>query len=133
MRSALNMVTIIGYLGQDPELRFTQAGIPVANLSVAVTDRFKDSNGEKQEHTNWFRVVAWNKTAEISQEYLHKGDRVALVGSLKSRDYEIDGQKKNVIEIVADSISLIQSATSREMAKTGVEAGVGEGGDLNQN
>src|SRR5690625_6619314 len=73
--SSLNKAMIIGRLGADPEVRYTQSNTAVATLNVATNERFKDRNGELQERTEWHRVVAWGRLAEICQEYLKKGDR----------------------------------------------------------
>ena len=71
--SSLNKAMIIGRLGQDPDVRYTQSNTAVANLSIATSERYKDNQGEWKERTEWHRVVAWGRTAEICQEYLKKG------------------------------------------------------------
>lgn len=72
--SSLNKVMILGRLGMDPDVRYTQSNTPVANLSVATTERYKDRNGQMQEQTEWHRLVAWGAKAEVCQNYLNKGD-----------------------------------------------------------
>jgi single-strand DNA-binding protein len=84
----LNKVQIIGNLGRDPELRFTQDGTPVANFSVAVGESWQSRDGEMREHTEWFRIVAWRRLAEIANEYLRKGSRVYLEGRLRTREWQ---------------------------------------------
>lgn len=123
----MNSVNIIGYLGQPPELRYTGKGTPVTKLSIAVKDVFITTEGEKREHTNWIQVSAWNRGAEIAQEYLHKGDRVAISGSLKYREFEVDGQKRSNLEVVANpnGITLIQSAGKNQGEK--VNSNIEEG------
>ncbi|HKK25260.1 MAG TPA: single-stranded DNA-binding protein, partial [Gracilimonas sp.] len=78
--SSLNKAMIIGNLGQDPEVRYTQSNTAVATLNIATSERYKDSNGEYQENTEWHRVVAWGRTAEICQQYLTKGSKVYIEG-----------------------------------------------------
>ncbi|MCG8374124.1 MAG: single-stranded DNA-binding protein, partial [Balneolales bacterium] len=76
--SSLNKVMLIGRLGQDPEVRYTQSNTAVATLSLATSERYKDGNGEFQEKTEWHRVVAWGRLAEICQQYLHKGSLIYI-------------------------------------------------------
>src|SRR5690554_7863187 len=93
--SSLNKAMIIGRLGSDPEVRYTQSNTAVATLSIATSERFKDSNGEYQERTEWHRVVAWSRLAEICQQYLKKGSLVYIEGPIQTRSWEDkDGQKK---------------------------------------
>ncbi|MCH8568524.1 MAG: single-stranded DNA-binding protein [Balneolales bacterium] len=100
--SSLNKAMIIGNLGADPEVRYTQSNTAVATLSVATSERYKDSNGDLQERTEWHRVVAWGKLAEICQSYLKKGSKVYLEGPIQTRSWEDkDGQKKYTTEIKA--------------------------------
>ena len=84
----MNKAMVIGNLGSDPEVRYTQNETPVATFSVASTERWKDSDGNKQERTEWHRVVAWGKLAEICGEHLHKGDKVFIEGKLRTRKWE---------------------------------------------
>lgn len=106
----LNKVIIIGHLGRDPEVRYTQDGKPVANFSVAVTEKY---NGN--EKTEWFSVVAFSKTAEIVQKYLHKGNPAYVEGKLQTREWnDKDGQKRTTTEIVASNIVFIGSKQERK-------------------
>ena len=106
----MNTVSLIGYLGSDCDLRYTSSGIPVATLSLAVHEVWKDEQGEKKEHTNWIKAVAWNRLAEISGEYLNKGDRVAIVGSLRQRTFEdTNGNNRSVIVVIVKSLDLLSS------------------------
>ncbi len=100
----VNKVIIIGRLGRDPELRFTQGGQAVANFSVATTEHWKGKDGEKNEKTEWHRIVAWGKTAEFCGEYLKKGRQVYVEGRLQTREWEKDGQKRSTTEIVAQVV-----------------------------
>ena len=83
--ASLNRVEILGRLGRDPELKYTQSGQPVATLSVATDESYKDSNGNKVERTEWHRVNAWGRTAENCNQYLRKGSQVLVEGSLQTR------------------------------------------------
>lgn len=99
--AGVNKVIIVGNLGRDPEVRFTQGGSAVCNLSVAVGERVK--KGEAwEDHTEWFRVVVFGKTAENAGQYLQKGRQVYVEGKLRQREYEKDGQKQRSTEVVAD-------------------------------
>lgn len=111
---SLNKVMIIGRLGQDPDVRYTQNNTAVANLSVATSDRFKDNSGEWQERTEWHRVVAWSRLAEICQEYLKKGSLVYFEGALQTRSWEDkEGQKRYTTEIKAFSMQMLDSKGSQ--------------------
>ena len=101
--AGLNSITIIGNLGRDPEVRFTQGGSAVCNLSVAVGERVKKGETWK-DHTEWFRVVVFGKTAENCGQFLQKGKQVCVVGKLRQREYEKDGQKQRSTEVLADSV-----------------------------
>jgi single-strand DNA-binding protein len=87
--SSLNKATIIGNLGKDPEVRTTQGGTKVANISVATSERWRDKNsGEQKERTEWHRVTLWDKLAEIAEKYLHKGSKVYLEGKIQTRKWQ---------------------------------------------
>ena len=104
--SSLNRVTIIGNLGRDPEVRTTQAGDKVANLSVAVTERWKDKAGAKQERTEWLKCVAFGNLAGIIEQYLRKGSKVYLEGSLQTRKWQDkDGQDRYATEVVMSAFN----------------------------
>ncbi len=108
--SSLNKAMIIGRLGQDPEVRYTQSNTAVATLNVATNERFKDRNGELQERTEWHRVVAWGRTAEICQEYLKKGSQVYIEGPIQTREWEDkEGQKRYTTEIKALTLTMLDS------------------------
>ncbi len=106
----LNKVMLIGRLGSDPEVRYTQSNTAVATLSLATSERYKDANGEWQENTEWHRVVAWGRLAEICQQYTRKGSQIYVEGSLQTRSWEDrDGQKRYTTEIKAQTIQLLDS------------------------
>lgn len=112
--SSLNKAMIIGRLGADPEVRYTQSNTAVATMNVATSERYKDKNGELQENTEWHRVVAWSRLAEICQEYLKKGSLVYFEGPIQTREWEDkDGQKKYTTEIKALNMQMLDSRSDQ--------------------
>ncbi|MEX0684902.1 MAG: single-stranded DNA-binding protein [Balneolales bacterium] len=108
--SSLNKAMLIGNLGKDPDVRYTQSNKAVATLSVATSEKFKDNNGEVQERTEWHRVVVWNKLAEICQQYLKKGSKVYIEGKIQTNAWEDkDGQKRYTTEILGLSMTMLDS------------------------
>jgi single-strand DNA-binding protein len=106
--AALNKVMIIGRLGKDPEIRHTTDGTAVASMTVATSEKWKDkSTGEKKESTEWHRVVAWRRLAEICGEYLQKGKEVYIEGKLQTRQWEKDGVTRYTTEIVAHEVKFL--------------------------
>ncbi len=111
-KGTLNKVQLIGRLGKDPELRYTPAGVAVATMTLATNESYKDKDGKAVESTDWHRVIAWRKLAEICGQYLRKGSLVYFEGKLKTRSYEDrDGVKKYVTEIVADNMQMLGGKT----------------------
>ncbi|RMF43549.1 MAG: single-stranded DNA-binding protein, partial [Anaerolineae bacterium] len=98
---ALNRVQLIGYLGRDPEMRYTPTGKPYTTFSVAVTRRWKGSSGEQKEATDWFNIEAWGRLAEICNQYLSKGRLVFIEGRLHTDRYEQDGQTRYFTKVIA--------------------------------
>lgn len=109
MARGINKVILIGNLGQDPEVRFTPSGTAVANLNLATTDTWMDrQSGQRQERTEWHRVVMFNKTAEIAQQYLKKGSKVYIEGRLQTRKWQDqNGQDRYSTEIVANDMQML--------------------------
>ena len=108
MANGVNRVIIIGNVGQDPETKFLPSGEAVTNLSVATSETWKDKqNGERKERTEWHKVVAFGRLAEIISEYARKGSKLYLEGSLRTRQWEKDGQKHYTTEIVAKEMQLL--------------------------
>lgn len=108
--SSLNKSTIIGNLGADPEIRYTQSNTAVATLSIATSEKYKDRDGQQVEKTEWHRVVAWAKLAEVCQNYLKKGDKVYIEGPIQTREWEDkDGQKRYATEIKALNMVMLGS------------------------
>lgn len=113
----VNHVTLIGRLGQDPQTRYTGSGDAVCNFSLATDESFKDKNGERQNRTEWHRIVIWRKQAEIAQQYLHKGSLVYVEGKIQSHEYESrDGVKKTAYEIVASNFRMLEKKESAAAA-----------------
>jgi single-strand DNA-binding protein len=133
MAGGINKVILVGNLGQDPEIRYTADGRPIANFSIATSESWKDKNsGEKREKTEWHRVVVFGKLAEICGEYLSKGRQVYIEGKLQTRKWQgQDGQDRYTTEIVIDSFNgTMQMLGTREGGGGGPRpaAGGGSGG-----
>ena len=103
----MNQVSIIGRLGQDPELRYTPSGKAVARMSVAVNERYGEN-----ERTYWFPIICWNGLGETVSQYLHKGSKVAVSGRLTTRSYERDGETRTLTEIIANSVDFLDPKPS---------------------
>ncbi len=109
--ASVNKVILLGNLGRDPETRYTTGGDAVCNLNIATSETWKDKSGEKQEKTEWHRVVLFGRTAEIAGEYLKKGRSVYIEGRLQTKKYtDKDGVEKYSTEIVGDRMQLIGGA-----------------------
>ncbi len=108
--AGINKVILIGNLGRDPELRYTPSGQAVANFTLATSESFTTKSGERQERTEWHRIVAWGRTAEICAQYLAKGRTVYVEGGLRTREWENkDGQKQRTTEIHATTVQFLGS------------------------
>lgn len=108
--ASVNKVILIGNIGRDPETRYMPSGDAMVNLSLATTDQWKDKNGEKQERTEWHRIVIFGKTAEIAGQYLRKGSQVYIEGRLQTRKWQDkEGQERYTTEIVADRMQMLGS------------------------
>jgi len=102
---SLNRIMLIGNVGTDPEMRFTPSGNPVTSFRVATSRVYTTSEGERKQETEWFTVVAWKKQAESCNQFLTKGQRVYVEGSLRTRSWEgRDGQKRVTVEVVANRV-----------------------------
>ena len=122
--ASVNKVILIGNLGRDPEVRFTQGGTPVANFTMATTERWNDPSGEKKERTEWHRIVVWGKQAEVAAEYLKKGRSVYIEGSRQTREWtDRDGNKRYTTEVRAQRLQFLslsrRVATSRALFAPG--------------
>ena len=117
MSKDLNKVMITGRLGAEPEMRFTPQGTPVTTFRVASGRSWKNAGGATQEATEWFRVVAWNKLAEVCNEYLSKGSRVYVEGRLQTRTWTgDDGQERFTTEVVASDLIMLDSRKTPDSA-----------------
>lgn len=121
---ALNRVQLIGYLGKDPETRFTPTGKKVTHFSLAVTQRWKTA-GEMKEYTEWINVEAWGRLGEICDQYLKKGSLVYLEGRLKTDKYEDKGETKYFTKVVALLLQMLDRKSAEEPMLT-VEEDAGE-------
>ena len=118
MAKSVNKVILVGNVGQDPEVKYTASGVPVAKLSLATNERFKDKNDAWQDRTEWHSVVAWQRLAEIVGEYVRKGSKLYIEGKLQTSTWEHkqSGERKYRTEIVVRDIVLLGS---RESGETG--------------
>jgi len=106
--ASMNKVILIGNLGQDPELRYTQGGKAVASFSIATTERFSSRDGDRQERTEWHRIVTWERTAENCARFLSKGRSCLVEGRLQTREWEDkDGGKRRTTEVVAQNVQFL--------------------------
>jgi len=128
--ASINKVILIGNLGRDPELRYTQNGQPVANFSLATSENWMDkTSGEKVEKTEWHRVVVWGRTAEHCSQYLSKGRSVYIEGRLQTRDWEDkEGQKRSTTEINALTVQFLGGPKGQAGGESDSNAGQSSGG-----
>lgn len=121
--ASYNKVILMGNLTRDPELRYTPTGTAVVNLRLAVNRRFRDRSGEQKDEVCFLTVVAWDKQAEICNQYLQKGRPVLVEGRLQSRSFEdSSGNKRNVLEVRAERVQFLGSrSTAPEKLKTSEE------------
>src|SRR5438045_9739057 len=126
MPKSVNKVILVGNVGNDPEVRYSQRGTPVANFSLATNEKFKDRNDEWQRRTEWHNIVAWKRLAEICGEYLTKGKQVYIEGSIRSRQWEDqNGNKRTSYEIVANVMKMPgpRADSKRPAGRAGAGAG----------
>jgi len=127
--ASVNKVILLGNLGRDPETRYTTGGDAVTNLNIATSEQWKDKSGEKQERTEWHRVVLFGRQAEIAGEYLKKGRSVYIEGRLQTKKYtDKDGVEKYSTEIVGDRMQLIGGARDGGGGSGGGDADFSGGG-----
>jgi single-strand DNA-binding protein len=111
MAKSVNKVILVGNVGQDPDVKYTASGVPVAKVSLATNERFKDKNDAWQDRTEWHNIVAWRRLAEIVGEYVRKGSKLYIEGNLQTTTWEDkqSGERKYRTEIVARDIVLLGS------------------------
>lgn len=125
----INKVILIGNLGADPEIRYTQNGTPVASFNIATTERRKGQDGQVQELTEWHRIIAWQRLAEICGEYLAKGSKVYIEGRLQTRKWkDQNGNDRYTTEIVAREMKMLSPRNTGGGSEYG-GGGQGFGGD----
>ena len=107
MNAMKNRVQLIGNVGNDPEIKTLENGRKLAHVTIATNEKYTNDKGEKVEQTEWHRVTAWGKTAEIIEKYVVKGKEVAVEGKLTHRSYDKNGEKKYVTEVVVNEILLL--------------------------
>jgi single-strand DNA-binding protein len=126
MARGVNKVILVGNLGADPEMKYTPSGTPICTFRLATSETFKDRDGNQQERTEWHRVVAWSRLAEICGQYLAKGRQVYIEGSIRTRSWDDnEGNKRFMTEVVARDVQFLGGG-----AGGGSAAGGGGGGDF---
>jgi single-strand DNA-binding protein len=115
MSRGLSKIILIGNLGKDPEMKYTQQGTPVTSFNVAVGRISKTADGQQKEETDWYRVSAWRKLAEITNEYLRKGSKVYVEGRLSTREWQgQDGQSRTSLEVEASEVIMLDTKAQSE-------------------
>ncbi len=126
--AGLNKVMCIGNLGADPEMKYMSDGTAMTRFNVAVSRQYTTQSGERREETEWFKIVAWRKTAEICSQYLQKGSKVYVEGRLQTRSWDTpEGEKRYMTEVVADTVQFLDRAGQgaggeREQSYSGSDA-----------
>lgn len=124
--AGLNKVMLIGRLGRDPEIRYSQQGLAVVNFSMATSEQWTDRNtGERQEKTEWHRIVVFGKQAEICEKYLSKGSQIYVEGRIQTRNYEKDGQTHYMREIIAANFQFLDRKQDNQGEESFQDDGVG--------
>src|SRR5580698_3082034 len=124
MAGGVNKVILVGNLGADPDMRFTPSGQGVCELRVATSESWNDKNGQRQERTEWHRIVVWGKRAEVCAKYLAKGRQVVVEGRIQTRTYDDkDGGKRYITEIIAADVQFLGGGS-----RDGAAGGGGGGG-----
>lgn len=117
--SGVNKVILVGRLGNDPEIRYTQQGVAVTNFNIATSENWVDKAGLKQERTEWHRIVVWGKMAETCSQYLAKGRQVFVEGRLQTRQWEDkDGGKRYTTEVVAATVQFLDRGDKQQISAT---------------
>jgi single-strand DNA-binding protein len=133
MAGSLNKVILIGRLGRDPEMRFTPSGRAVTNFTMATNEVWTDQSGERQERTEWHRIVTWGKLAENCAKLLSKGKLVYVEGRLQTRSWDDkDGNKRYTTEIIANNMQILsplESSEARDLGEPGTSESEPEGFD----
>lgn len=121
--ASFNKIVIVGYLGRDPEIRYTPQGTAVCNFTIATTEKRKDRAGEGQDVTTWFRVAAWGRQAEVANQYLTKGKQVYVEGRLRQEEYtDREGNRRQSLEVNATDIQFLGSRAEGAIGQAGGQA-----------
>lgn len=128
--AGINKVILVGNLGKDPEIRHTPNGQAVANFSIATSESWTDKGGQKQERTEWHRIVVWGKLAELCGKYLSKGRQCFVEGKLQTRSWDDkDGQKRYTTEVIANTVQFLGGTTGTGASRGDFESHGGGGDD----
>ena len=122
-RSGINKVIVVGNVGQEPDVKQTTNGSTIVNLSIATSESWKGKDGNQQERTEWHRVVFFNRLAEIVEQFVKKGSKVYIEGSLRTRKWQKDGQDRYTTEIVASEMQMLDSRGGVAGEESGVKSG----------
>src|SRR3954462_14653775 len=129
MAGGVNKVILVGHLGADPDMRYTPSGQGVCELRLATSESWNDKNGQRQERTEWHRIVVWGKRAEVCSKYLAKGRQVFVEGRIQTRTYDDkDGNKRYITEIIANDVQFLSGGGRDGAGGGGGGAGGGGGG-----
>ena len=113
--SGVNKVILIGNLGKDPEVKYLESKVPVANFTLATNSSWKDKDGSKKEHTEWHNIVLWRGLAELAEKYLHKGDKIYLEGKLRTRSWDDkDNVKRYTTEVIGENMTMLSGRREGE-------------------
>tara|TARA_B100000900_G_scaffold341639_1_gene304756 strand:+ start:248 stop:658 length:411 start_codon:yes stop_codon:yes gene_type:complete len=113
--SGVNKVILVGNLGKDPEVRYLDSGVAVANFSLATTENYKNKEGERVSQTEWHNIVFWRGLAEVAEKYLKKGDSVYVEGKIRTRKWEDkEGNTRYSTEILADNMTMLGKKNTKE-------------------
>lgn len=111
----MNKIILIGNLGKDPDMSYTNSGTPVTKFSLAVNRTSRSQTGERQTETEWFNIIAWRQLAEICNQYLHKGSKVYIEGRLQQRKYTAqDGSQRIAVEVIANDMEMLTPKGQQE-------------------
>ncbi|MCK6542792.1 single-stranded DNA-binding protein [bacterium] len=121
-KGSLNRAVLIGRLGRDPQVRYTPTGTPITSFSVATTQVFKNKEGKLVQNTDWHRVVAWSRLAEVCGQYLKKGSLVCVEGPMKTRRWDDkSGGKHALTEVVAETMQMLGHKNAKPSESEGVQ------------
>ncbi len=124
--AGLNKVMLIGNLGRDPEIRYSQQGLAVVNFSIATSEQWTDKNtGDRQEKTEWHNIVVFGKQAEVCEKYLSKGSQIYIEGRLQTSTYEKEGQTHYMTKVVASNFQFLGSRQDNQGSRGGYQGGGG--------